>query len=227
MSATDGTRDDEEPMPQRVYTGCRDCKNCTNSDLAHTGRKLGRASAKVMTLGTSELAMATKKKCRACGHQLSLHAQFVEAVQAPSAYAASAPSVLAPTSPSPGNGHPGASQPGFLSRTYRRIHTFYTHPDRNTRSKRRLGTAIALIVFGVIGSIGNFADGELGAGFTGLVLAVGGTFWALREMAATRRIRDAEVINRAQEQHNSSDPNQQLYGEYQPPNLNPDEDAAR
>lgn len=154
-------------MPSRVYTGCRDCKNCMNSDLAHTGRKLGRASASVVTLGASELAMATRKKCRACGHQLSLHAQFVEAVYAPSAYGAPAPSAPAPTNPAPGTDHPGASQPGFLNRTYRRIHTFYTHPDRDTRSKRRLGTAIALVVFGVIGSIGNFADGELGAGLQG------------------------------------------------------------
>lgn len=214
-------------MPKRVYTGCRDCKNCTNSDLAHTGRKLGRASASVVTLGASELALATQKKCRACGHQLSLHAQFADSVQAPSAYVAPALSAPAPTNSAPGTGQRDASQPGFLNRTYRRIHTFYTHSDRDTRSKRRLGTAIALVVFGVIGSIGNFADGELGAGFAGLALAVGGVLWALREVAATKRIRDAEVIDRAQEQHNSSDPNRQLYGEYQPPNLNPDEDEER
>lgn len=214
-------------MPQRVYTGCRDCKNCTNSDLAHTGRKLGRASAGVVTLGASELAMATKKKCRACGHQLSLHAQFVESIQAQRGFAAPAPSAPAPTDSGSGTGHQNASQPGFLTRMYRRIHTFYTHPDPATRRKRRLGTAIGLVIFGVIGSIGNFADGELGAGFGGLALAVGGVIWALREMAATKRIRDAEVIDRAQQQHNSSDPNRQLYGEYQPPNLNPDADETR
>ncbi|MBY6709063.1 hypothetical protein HQ308_19925 [Rhodococcus sp. BP-241] len=171
--------------------------------------------------------MATKKKCRACGHQLSLHAQFVESVQAPNGYAAPASGAPAPTDSASGTGHHNASRPGFLSRTYRRIHTFYTHPDAATRRKRRFGTAIGLVVFGVIGSIGNFADGELGAGFAGLAMAVGGVIWALREMAATKRTRDAEVIDRAQQQHHSSDPNRQLYGEYQPPNLNSDEDETR
>jgi hypothetical protein len=227
MPTTDGTRDDEDLMPQRVYTGCRDCKNCTNSELAHTGRKLGRASAGVVTLGASELAMATKKKCRACGHQLSLHAQFVESIQAPNAYAAPGSSAPAPTEPAPGIGHHNASQPGFLSRMYRRIHTFYTHPDPAIRRKRRLGTAVGLVIFGVIGSIGNFADGELGAGFGGLAMAVGGVIWALREVAATKRIRDAAVIDRAQQQHNSADPSRQLYGEYQPPNLNSDGGETR
>lgn len=57
----------------RVETGCRDCKNCTNSGLANFGRRAGRSSAKLMTLGMSEAVMATTKKCRACGHQMSLH----------------------------------------------------------------------------------------------------------------------------------------------------------
>ena len=52
---------------------CRDCKNCTNSSMAHAGRKLGRWTAGITTMGMSELAMATRKKCRACGHQMSLH----------------------------------------------------------------------------------------------------------------------------------------------------------
>lgn len=52
---------------------CRDCKNCTNSALAHAGRKLGRWSIALYTLGVSEMVMATRKKCRGCGHQMSLH----------------------------------------------------------------------------------------------------------------------------------------------------------
>ena len=52
---------------------CRDCKNCTNSSIAHAGRKLGRWTAALTTAGVSELAMATQKKCRECGHQMSLH----------------------------------------------------------------------------------------------------------------------------------------------------------
>ena len=52
---------------------CRDCKNCTNSAVAHAGRKIGRATVALYTVGISELAMATRKKCRACGHQMSLH----------------------------------------------------------------------------------------------------------------------------------------------------------
>ncbi|WP_128645060.1 hypothetical protein [Rhodococcus sp. BS-15] len=213
-------------MPRRVYTGCRDCKNCTNSDLAHTGRKLGRTSAKVATLGASELAMATKKKCRACGHQLSLHSQFTDATRAPIAYAIPVLQTPAPTPPLSGTAD-GPGQPGIVSRTYHRIHRFYTHPDRDTRAKRRFGTAVAMIVVGVIGSIGNFAEGAIGAGFTGLALALAGVIWAVRERAATKRLRDAEILDRAQAQHNSTDPNQQLYGEYQPPHLHPDEDETR
>lgn len=54
-------------------SACRDCKNCTNSSIANAGRKFGRASMATMTLGMSEAAMATRKKCRLCGHQMSLH----------------------------------------------------------------------------------------------------------------------------------------------------------
>lgn len=52
---------------------CRDCKRCTNSMFANAGRKSGRLLAFVTTAGLSEAAMATQKKCRACGHQMSLH----------------------------------------------------------------------------------------------------------------------------------------------------------
>lgn len=52
---------------------CRDCKNCTNSALAHAGRKWGRRLAAVSTGFASEAVMATQKKCRECGHQMSLH----------------------------------------------------------------------------------------------------------------------------------------------------------
>ncbi len=50
----------------------RDCKNCTNSAFAHAGRKWGRRTAGLMTIGVSEIALATQKKCRQCGHQMSL-----------------------------------------------------------------------------------------------------------------------------------------------------------
>jgi len=60
-------------MSKRVLTGCRDCKSCTNSSAAHAGRGAGRFMAKVVSGGTSEAALATRKKCRVCGHQMSLH----------------------------------------------------------------------------------------------------------------------------------------------------------
>lgn len=52
---------------------CRDCKRCTNSKLANFGRRYGRAVAFAYTVGLSEAVMATQKKCRECGHQMSLH----------------------------------------------------------------------------------------------------------------------------------------------------------
>lgn len=57
----------------RVYTACRDCKRCTNSRIADGGRKLGRAALAFTTMGISEVGFAAKKKCRMCGHQMSLH----------------------------------------------------------------------------------------------------------------------------------------------------------
>jgi len=57
-------------MARRVHTGCRDCKRCTNSAIADAGRAVGRGTANLATLG---LASAVTKKCRACGHAMSLH----------------------------------------------------------------------------------------------------------------------------------------------------------
>ena len=52
---------------------CRDCKNCTNSTFVHAARKTGRVVAALYTVGATELVMAARKKCRVCGHQMSLH----------------------------------------------------------------------------------------------------------------------------------------------------------
>ncbi|WP_308201627.1 DUF2510 domain-containing protein [Curtobacterium flaccumfaciens] len=60
-------------MANRVETGCRDCKKCTNSAAANLGRNSVRASTAVMTVGISELAMGFTKTCRGCGHKMSLH----------------------------------------------------------------------------------------------------------------------------------------------------------
>ena len=60
-------------MAERVETACRDCKKCTNSAAANLGRNSARASAAVLTVGISELAMGFTKTCRGCGHKMSLH----------------------------------------------------------------------------------------------------------------------------------------------------------
>ena len=52
---------------------CRDCKNCTNSVAVHAGRKILRGTIAITTYGMSEAALAMRKKCRQCGHQMSLH----------------------------------------------------------------------------------------------------------------------------------------------------------
>lgn len=57
----------------KVYTACRDCKRCTNSPIADSSRSFGRKALAVYTLGSSELVFAANKKCRLCGHQMSLH----------------------------------------------------------------------------------------------------------------------------------------------------------
>lgn len=57
----------------RIQTGCRDCKKCTNSVFANLGRNSARAFIGIATVGMSEAGLAARKKCRVCGHQLSLH----------------------------------------------------------------------------------------------------------------------------------------------------------
>ena len=52
---------------------CRDCKNCTNSVAVHVGRKVVRATFAISSVGMTEAALAMRKKCRQCGHQMSLH----------------------------------------------------------------------------------------------------------------------------------------------------------
>ena len=58
----------------QIQQACRDCKKCTNSMMANAGRNSGRVVVGFSTAGFSEIGMrAFSKKCRACGHQLSLH----------------------------------------------------------------------------------------------------------------------------------------------------------
>lgn len=57
----------------RVYSGCRDCKRCTNPAVANFGRTSGRIGAAASTLGGSEPARGFTRNCTVCGHKLSLH----------------------------------------------------------------------------------------------------------------------------------------------------------
>lgn len=58
----------------KIELACRDCKKCTNSAAANLGRNAGRTTAALLTSGLSEVGMrGFAKKCRQCGHQLSLH----------------------------------------------------------------------------------------------------------------------------------------------------------
>lgn len=57
-------------MAIRVRTGCADCKRCTNWGLGEGARKTGRFIVGMGTLGMSGLVT---RKCRACGHVMSLH----------------------------------------------------------------------------------------------------------------------------------------------------------
>lgn len=70
-------------MGRKVFTGCRDCKKCMNSGAANAGRNMGRLLAAASTAGLSEAGLATRKKCRICDHQLSLHGQDPMAAAAP------------------------------------------------------------------------------------------------------------------------------------------------
>ncbi|MCK6109882.1 SHOCT domain-containing protein [Micrococcus luteus] len=56
-----------------VKLACRDCKKCTNSEVANFGRNAGRVTAALITSGVSELGFLATKTCRQCGHALSLH----------------------------------------------------------------------------------------------------------------------------------------------------------
>lgn len=83
-------------MGKRVETGCRDCQKCTNSGVANLGRNSGRATMAMFTMGMSEAAMKTRKQCRACGHQMSLHgrqktAEVVRPTARPETFAQQAP----------------------------------------------------------------------------------------------------------------------------------------
>lgn len=57
----------------KVYTGCQNCKQCTNSSVAYVSRKFARVFLGLSTAGVSEVGFAFRKKCRICSHQMSLH----------------------------------------------------------------------------------------------------------------------------------------------------------
>ena len=59
---------------RRIKSACRDCKKCMGSDAGVAARNTGKLALALMTGGLSTAAMATKKKCRVCDHQMSLHA---------------------------------------------------------------------------------------------------------------------------------------------------------
>jgi hypothetical protein len=60
-------------MSRRVHTGCSNCRRCTNSAVAESGRKAGRGYMALATGGASELVRLGTRDCRACGHKMSLH----------------------------------------------------------------------------------------------------------------------------------------------------------
>lgn len=91
--------------PTRVVSACRDCKKCMSSKSAHGMRNLGRGTAAVYTGGISELVLAFNKKCRICGHQLSLH-HGAEAKTVQPAVTVKAPRASAPP-PRPQGPPPG------------------------------------------------------------------------------------------------------------------------
>jgi hypothetical protein len=62
-------------MTKRIKSACRDCKRCTNSDVANIGRGAGRAGAAVLTVGMSSMVKSMRKKCRVCDHPLHLHSE--------------------------------------------------------------------------------------------------------------------------------------------------------
>ncbi|WP_245633811.1 DUF2510 domain-containing protein [Amycolatopsis jejuensis] len=102
----------------RVQTGCRDCKRCNNSAAAEAGRKLGKLTANVMTMGSVAAVQAFTGNCRACGHKKSLHGVTGEAlpVEVVTPVPAQEPVPVpppTPVTPSPG-WYPSPNQPGQL-----------------------------------------------------------------------------------------------------------------
>lgn len=90
-------------MVIKVQGGCRDCKKCTNSVVANFGRNTGRWTAAVTTVGMSEVGFMARKKCRSCGHQLSLHLGVDAHTPQPAVQVQSAPPQReAPSGPPPG-----------------------------------------------------------------------------------------------------------------------------
>lgn len=61
------------------------------------GRKLGRFTVGVYSVGISEVARKAMPTCRACGHQMSLHGRTDDLAPAPLT-----PVVMAPSGPPPG-----------------------------------------------------------------------------------------------------------------------------
>jgi hypothetical protein len=90
-------------MAEHVKTACRDCKKCTNSMGANAGRDTGRPTAAFVTVGLSEIGFAMRKKCRLCGHQMSLHA----GAEAPTVQ----PTVVMAAAPTQAPAPVGAAQP--------------------------------------------------------------------------------------------------------------------
>lgn len=65
----------------RVQTGCPNCKRCTNSAVAESGRKAGRGYLALATGGASEVVRLGTRDCRACGHKMSLHSTVTSSPQ--------------------------------------------------------------------------------------------------------------------------------------------------
>ena len=84
-------------MVQRVYTGCHNCKRCTNSAAAEFGRKQGKLWLNLATAGGAAAVQAFTADCRACGHKLSLHDRGGE----PQGNSYPAPVFMQPAPPQP------------------------------------------------------------------------------------------------------------------------------
>jgi len=84
-------------MSKHVETACRDCKKCMDSSVAHGGRNLGRGLMAISTAGMSEAGLAMRKKCRLCGHQMSLHHGAEAATVQPAVVVATLPIQASPS----------------------------------------------------------------------------------------------------------------------------------